>query len=1093
MDILQKGYNVILAPPKVQQADGAISTLCDRLEHATLFEDRKAAALGIKSFAREFKELVAAHGLKGIIRSLHRDSEDPELLRVALETCLVLTKSSDEKPSSDTALWVSDQFVLNHDNIHCLLNSVLHDDFYVQLYSIELFSSILACRPAELKDCIQSFPSAISNIMTPLRDTREPIRNAALYFLKDLTMDCASLQKLVVFENAFDSILSILDSEGGIDGGLISSDALVFLDTLLKDNITNQHFFRESNQLPSFIRLIDPDTIIDAQWDSLRIRCINLVLHVLQSLTPIGLSSGKANQNAIMKSNSYNFLLQLATNEDLLHLDIPKIAWITLAHLVYANNDCQETLVKSSYFVNRETDVLSSFINQVFLPSISPSHRYSVVFLLKALVESNDHLAEAFLQKIIDIYRGKETSKLNLLDRYLDISILADTEQYSHWLISVILSSLVAGSDERKLHLCTIPLYQEIAADEEDEEEVTFIQCISTKLIATLRHDHALHNCVGYLTLLITLVDNNAHCVKDFLSESSILQTLLTTLMDESSTASSIIQGMIAVLLALVYHYCPLDSSVPKSSVYRAINSAVTRDVFLNRLHRLRQHEQVRSHIPLNEITDGDLNTLLFDTMFIDFFKDNFYRLTHSIDDASDAYNTEADGVNTLHAYEQAQQKLITLEKELAETKNLLSSISSDKEEEVRGYKNELEEKQKVINELQVLTDEYRQELSFLRQSLYDIKIELDYSKSNASSMEQEMKVLREGHDMEINDFTEENERLRKLLESIKDQFKVISVKNKDLYTTIQDLEKANNEYKSLKSENSSLQKKVNDLTEKLQGLNKTMTSMKSSLNESHSLEKSLTQQIQKKDDLLSKHNDEKSGYENRIKGIESDINTLRKELEELRESKGSLMEELKNTENVVKQQSNELKLAKQKYNSSQEKLNSNSQNSKASEKKISSLESELKKEKGMVKKLQEELDSTNSEVHRLKNEITEGESFRSTSQSTRSVQKEEIDKLKSDRDELQKTRKIADEENVQFKDTCEELKKKVADLEAKDDQNTAELQKQNTELEKRLKEADEYWLLIIEELESKRSRDKKVLKELGHEVSEDENESDEN
>ncbi|EPY51933.1 tethering factor Uso1 [Schizosaccharomyces cryophilus OY26] len=1092
MDILQKGYNVIVAPPKVQQADEAISTLCDRLEHATLFEDRKAAALGIKSFAREFKELVAAHGLKGIIRSLHRDSSDPELLRVALETCLILTKSSDEKTSSDTALWVSDQFILNHENIQCLLNSVQHDDFYVQLYSIELFSSILACRPAELKDCIQSFPSAISTVMTPLRDTSEPIRNAALYFLKDLTMNCASLQKLVVFENAFESILSILDDENGVEGGLISADALVFLDTLLNDNITNQHFFRESNQIPNIIRLLRPDSFIDANWDSLRTRCVNLVLHVLQSLTPIGLSSGKANQNAVMKSNSFDFLLRLATNPDLLHLDVPKVAWITLAHLVYANNACQDAFVKSSYFINQNTDALSCLLNQIFLPSISPSHRYSVAFFLRALVDSNNHLAETFLQRIIDAYRNKESSKLNLLDQYLDISILADTEQYGHWLISVILSYLVAGSDERKLQLCKIPLYQEIAADEEDGEEVTFIQCISTKLIATLRHDHALHNCVGYLTLLIILVDSNAHCVKDFLSESSILQTLLTTLMDESSSASSIIQGMIAVLLALVYHYCPLDSSVPKSSIYGAINSAVTRDVFLNRLHRLHQLDQIRSHLPLNEIPDGNFNTLLFDTLFVDFFKDNFYRLIHSIDDASDAYNASDDGINTLRAYEEAQQKLITLSDELKETKSLLSSISSDKEEELRSCRNEMEEKQKLINEFQVLNDDYRQELSSLRQSLYDIKIELDYSKSNTNSMEEEMKVLREGHDMEIKDFTEENEKLRKLLDSTKDQFKVISMKNKDLHTTMQGLEKANNEFQTLKSENSSLQQKVNDLTEKIEGLNKTTISMKSSLNESKNLEESLTQQIQKKDNLLSKYKDEENGYKGQIKEFESQVSSLRNELEVLRESKGSLMDEIKTTQNVVKHQSNELKLAKQKYTSSQEKLNANSQNSKTNEKKLSSLESELREEKDAVKRLQEELDNINSEKHRLQKEVNEGDSFRTASQAAQNEQRKELEKLKSDLDELQITRETAGEENEKLKEMCEELKKKVAGLETKDDQNTAELQKQNAELEKRLKEADEYWLLIIEELETKRSRDKKALKELGHEVSEDENESDE-
>lgn len=77
------------APPK-QDATSTIQTLCLRLSTSTLLEDRRAAIMGLRSFAREYKETVASGGLRGLIGTLSKDSEDVDTIKVVLETLLLL-------------------------------------------------------------------------------------------------------------------------------------------------------------------------------------------------------------------------------------------------------------------------------------------------------------------------------------------------------------------------------------------------------------------------------------------------------------------------------------------------------------------------------------------------------------------------------------------------------------------------------------------------------------------------------------------------------------------------------------------------------------------------------------------------------------------------------------------------------------------------------------------------------------------------------------------------------------------------------------------------------------------------------------------
>jgi hypothetical protein len=76
--------------PAKQTASDTISTLSGRLQSATLLEDRRAAILGLRSFAKLYPASVASGALRSLINSLSSDGEDVETIKVVLETLLML-------------------------------------------------------------------------------------------------------------------------------------------------------------------------------------------------------------------------------------------------------------------------------------------------------------------------------------------------------------------------------------------------------------------------------------------------------------------------------------------------------------------------------------------------------------------------------------------------------------------------------------------------------------------------------------------------------------------------------------------------------------------------------------------------------------------------------------------------------------------------------------------------------------------------------------------------------------------------------------------------------------------------------------------
>jgi hypothetical protein len=58
--------------------------------------------------------------------------------------------------------------------------------------------------------------------------------------LQSLISQNAEIQKILAFEGAFEKLLNIVTSEGGIEGGVVVQDSLTSIDGLLRFNVSNQ-------------------------------------------------------------------------------------------------------------------------------------------------------------------------------------------------------------------------------------------------------------------------------------------------------------------------------------------------------------------------------------------------------------------------------------------------------------------------------------------------------------------------------------------------------------------------------------------------------------------------------------------------------------------------------------------------------------------------------------------------------------------------------------------------------------------------------------------------------------------------------------
>lgn len=304
--------------------DSYVERLLDRISNGVLADDRRAAMTQLQTIVAESRSAQLAFGAMGfpvLMSVLREERDDVEMVRGALETLVSALTPTDAaarggKNEVQPALLNSDLLSREGESISLLLTLLEEEDFYVRYYTLQLLTALLTHSPNRLQEAILTIPRGTTKLMDMLMD-REVIRNEALLLLTYLTREAVEIQKIVVFEGAFEKIFSIIKEEGGSEGGVVVQDCLELLNNLLRRSASNQILLRETM---GFEQLISILKLRGSAYNFTQQKTVNLLgaLETIELLLIGGLdaepgkdSNRQSNQTVLAQKNLMDHLLML--------------------------------------------------------------------------------------------------------------------------------------------------------------------------------------------------------------------------------------------------------------------------------------------------------------------------------------------------------------------------------------------------------------------------------------------------------------------------------------------------------------------------------------------------------------------------------------------------------------------------------------------------------------------------------------------------------------------------------------------------------------------------------------------------------------
>ncbi|KAK0626116.1 p115 like vesicle tethering protein [Immersiella caudata] len=649
-------FSTITTAPAKQSVSETIAVYSGRLSTSTLLEDRRSAILGLRSFAKQFPASVASGALRGLIGSLSKDGEDVDTVKIVLETLLMLFSPNQDSPeaSEEIALWLADEFTQRQENITLLLDFLDTTDFYSRLYSLQLLAAILSARTERTEECILVAPMGIPRLVAVLDDRREAIRNEAISLLTDLTPASIDIQKLVAFEKGFERVFGIINEEGGlVDGARVVEDCLILLANLLRLNASNQSMFREMGFIAQLGRLLraaykgDESGQEIAQWaEAQRNRNIYALLAVLRLFLVAGAVGTSQNQVAFLGGVLEN-TLQLAFTRTV-ELPIRTEALVACADMIKGNRGMQESFAglqvpsPLAEMANGQGPQ-SNGVSKVFvidgllditlaLSSLQAFDlRMAACQCLKAYFYQHKEIREHFLTRAIHGHKIKADELTNVLTTLLQpLPEAVAADPYRYWFAAVLMLHLIHDSPETKALAMAVTEGDEASG----EEVVTSIQTLAAHLISTVAKAEDPRVIIGYLMVLLCWLFEDPDGVNDFLDEFTNLQGIIQAAI-ENPNGDVIVQGLSAMLAAVVYEFSTKDSPLPRATVQSMILKRMGRDRYVDKLAKLRSHPFMRDFEVLpQKLLDpsGGLPDVYLDDTFVEFFKDNYSRILRAID-----------------------------------------------------------------------------------------------------------------------------------------------------------------------------------------------------------------------------------------------------------------------------------------------------------------------------------------------------------------------------------------------------------------------------------------------------------------------------
>ncbi|KAI8084073.1 p115 like vesicle tethering protein [Gilbertella persicaria] len=759
MDFFSRGYTALRGERgQPQSADETIEKLADCLETATLLEDRRAGVLSLKGLVRDWPEEVGNKSFPGLIKVLHTDYKDIDITKSLLETITILCTVQHQHDKDDRGFKFTDYFIEDSRNVTILLDILEEFDFYVRYNTIKLLSTLLSIRSKRIQECILTNPMGISLLVDMLDDKRDVIRNEGLLLLIGLTRNNTEIQKIVTFQATFEKLLAIIEEQEGISGDIIVQDSLTLMHNLLRYNVSDQVYFRETSciqQIPGLLGYVG-DSEADhvpysfEDWPPQKVANTVLVLQLIRILTEPDSSSTPTNQRVMVQSGILLPIIQLG-----LCSNAPSIvrteALYAIAYVVAANPENQMIFGKvvvasppvfaqdGQVDVNVAPGIPRAAI--VSLISIAVSHdvgvaysyssRAAATFAVYSCLEENPD-AQLVLVSTLKTTPPGDNANSSFADKpysagSLLLEVIENWEQslsdpYKVWFACDVLSHVLRGNEKAKHIVNTIVFGDEASG----EDPVPFMhQIVAQLLMSTKNPSTNIRIPIGYLCLLCTWLYESPNSVSLFLSESTHVQFLIQEM--QSSTNDPTVQGLVAYLLGITYEYNDDPSAPLNRAKLQGIYSSRL-DQFNSLLARLRDSPAVKNAPQYLQISAEDesvsnathsLPSLILDNVFVDQFKSTYEHIQKSIKKKPTSFNRLESRTNSPAPS---------------------SPVVSD--EVIQVYKNTIEEKSNQIKSLEEKVAELETSLQSFRSTDELIRNELKTAATENTTLKERISEL---------------------------------------------------------------------------------------------------------------------------------------------------------------------------------------------------------------------------------------------------------------------------------------------------------------------------------------------------------------
>ena len=484
----------------------------------------------------------------------------------------------------------------------------------------------------------------------------------------------------MAFENAFDRIFGIIDSEGALThGGITVQDCLSLLANLLRLNVSNQSYFRETGWVKKLANLLSeaikeqdqPDGV--AEWvRPQRDKNVWGLLAVLRLFLVRGSVGTQANQVSFWQSGVLTQILEIAFRDSFdfsIRAEVSQtryVSWlnranedpwkalVTAADLIRSNSGLQEGFAQREVLSPRQEEVLQvnghaniqtppstvNVISGLLDLALAPSSVYAFDVrlgaseCLKAYLCGHAAIRLHFLRRAIEGHISDQHEDDNILTILIEESETPrGADPYRSWIAAVLLFHLIYEDFDAK----NLAMGVAEGNAEYGEEVITCIQALSANLIAGERKDEDPRASIGYLMVLCGWLYEDHDAVNDFLGEGSNVQSMVQ-MVTQNHPARILVSGLCALLLGIVYEFSTKDSPIPRATLHQILTTRLGREQYVDRITRLREHTVVRDfevlHQGLNSAQPGGLPEVYFDKTFVDFLKDNFSRIIRAIDRA---------------------------------------------------------------------------------------------------------------------------------------------------------------------------------------------------------------------------------------------------------------------------------------------------------------------------------------------------------------------------------------------------------------------------------------------------------------------------